>query len=620
MKKLYGYIIRSYIGPFVATFFIALFILLMQFLWKYIDDLVGKGFDWDIIARLLFYASSTFVPLALPLAVLLSSLMTFGNLGERYELVALKAAGISIKSVMKPMVVFIGALSIVAFLFSNNIMPVANLKMRTLLHDVRKQKPAVSIQPGIFYDEIDNYTIKVNEKANDGKTIKDVVIYDHSKQQGNVSVTVADSGTMQVTKDKRFLIFQLYNGKNYMERISDRKDKWSRPLQVTKFQEELRRIDLSSFSFEETNDEFYKNHYEMMNISQLERSKDSLRNKMDNRRQVFATDIYDRFRYYQSIQPQSDFNWAKDNPFTKNVYKGLFSKEEMTLGYDTSEITYSVISNIFLSAENNKNRSWEDNLKKTGPSIAEHNKQRRQPKAVTQKKQQSTKRQEPKQQSKEIKRDPSVARNPANLRPNTIGYDIRELRKIAREKNLDLDSLRENDPRFPTLITRDTKLNPELLSNFKREEQIKIAEYALNNVRNIINTIDYTDNVLDRKQELIARHDIEWHRKFTLSFACIVLFFVGAPLGAIIRKGGFGFPVVVSVLLFVVYHVISITGEKFARETVIEPWWGMWVSSLVLLPLGVFLTLKATTDAPFLNSDTYVRFFKRLRQNFFKRG
>ncbi len=612
MKKLYSYIIKSYIGPFIATFFIALFILLMQFLWKYIDDLVGKGFDWDIIARLLFYASSTFVPMALPLAVLLSSLMSFGNLGERYELVALKAAGISLRSVMKPMAVFIVALSLVAFLFSNNIMPVANLKMRTLLHDVRKQKPAVSIQPGIFYDEIENYTIKIGAKDNDGKTIREVVIYDHSKKQGNVSVTVADSGTMQVTKDKRFLVFQLFNGKNYMERIEKHAEKFSRPLQITKFREELRRIDLSSFSFEQTNEEFYKNHYEMMNLSQLVSSKDSILKQVSKRKTDYSASQINHFSYYNSLIKQNN---PKDSTGNKPDSVAIFvastseGRQAVTTGDSTVDkaqepkdkaktdsITYAVLSNIFppklLIDES-------EPVKRQPNTLKEHNKRRRM-----------------KEQREQLQNGTLAMPERRSL---SKGYTIHGLREKAEEIGLDLDSLMKNDPNFPTLITTDKELDHDLLENFKPGERSKIVEYAINNVRNIISRTDYTTNVLGHKQELIARHDIEWHRKFTLSFACIVLFLVGAPLGALIRKGGFGFPVVVSVLLFVIYHVISMTGEKFAREGVIEPWWGMWISALVLLPLGIFLTLKATTDAPFLNSETYLRLFKKIRKQIFKR-
>ena len=200
VKKIYLYVLKSYLGPFVLTFFIALFILLMQFLWKYIDDLVGKGLEADVIAQLLFYASATFVPLALPLAILLSSLMTFGNLGEHYELVAMKASGISVWKVMRPLVYLSFLISILAFVFSNNVLPVANLKFQSLLYDVRQQKLAFNIKAGEFYNGIENYIIRVGEKAPDGRTIYDVKIYDHTDRMGNIKVTTAKSGAVHWTK------------------------------------------------------------------------------------------------------------------------------------------------------------------------------------------------------------------------------------------------------------------------------------------------------------------------------------------------------------------------------------------------------------------------------------
>ncbi|MFO8054472.1 MAG: LptF/LptG family permease [Bacteroidales bacterium] len=676
MKKLYSYILKSYIGPFIATFFIALFILLMQFLWKYVDDMVGKGFDWYVIARLLFYASSTFVPLALPLAVLLSSLMTFGNLGERYELVALKAAGISIRTVMKPMIGFIILLSFTAFLFSNNVMPVANLNMRLLLHDVRKQKPTVSIQPGIFYDEIENYTIKINKRHNDGKTIEDIIIYDHSGQQGNVSVTVADSGTMQVTKDQRYLIFKLYNGANYYERIETREDKQSRPLQLTRFGEQLRRIDLSSFSFEQTNEDFYKNHYQMMNIHQLQFSRDSLLNDAQERKEKLQTKHWDQFRYYSSINKEgypvspdtmrtsgdssedsavssggsvsrsedtassfasgsvsrsgdtaSSFAGGRERPQDKAVDGGKSGRHTTgdtgKTGFDSAkarstasgEITYSNVSHIFaaMHSEQQKQEPEMPVSRRGKPDAPGEEKQGGQKNKTLRgkgEKAESGTRREGKS-SEDLPQ--------GSEKPNIHGLTVEELRSVAARRGLDLDSLIAHDPSFPTLISNDSRINPDLMKNFKPAEQRKITNFAINSLRNTINTITFTNTVLERRQELIARHQIEWHRKFTLSFACIVLFFIGAPLGTIIRKGGFGFPVVVSVLLFVVYHVVSMTGEKFARELVISPWLGMWLSAFLLLPVGVFLTLKATTDAPILNVETYRRFFKNIMNTLLKK-
>jgi len=238
VKNIYSYTLKSYLGPFVLTFFVALFILLMQFLWKYIDDLVGKGLEWYVVGELMFYASATFVPMALPLAVLLSSLMTFGNLGERYELVAMKAAGISVWKVMRPLVIFSIVLSIAAFMFSEYALPVANLKFRSLLYDVRQQKLAFNINEGVFYSGIDNYIIRIGEKDRDGRTIYDVKIYDHTDRFGNIKVTTAKSGYMELSPDQRSIVFTLFDGYNYTDIVNTRNYRENRPFDRSKFSDD----------------------------------------------------------------------------------------------------------------------------------------------------------------------------------------------------------------------------------------------------------------------------------------------------------------------------------------------------------------------------------------------
>ncbi len=452
------------------TFFIAMFILLMQFLWKYIDDFVGKGLEWYIIAQLMFYVSATFVPMALPLAVLLSSLMTFGNLGEKYELTAIKAAGISLRSVMKPLVVISILISVFAFYFSNNVMPYANLKFRSLLYDVQSKKPAVNIQEGVFYNGIDGFIIKIGKKDSDGINIHNVMIYNHSKRMGNTNLTIARSGKMELTPDNRFLIFTLYDGSNYEEDLSSQENMLKRPLTRTTFKEEYRRFDLSAFAFSKTNEELFKNHFQMLNLKQLIKAEDTLVKEL--------------------VQKKSDFY---------NTFKNRFY--HLTMMYDTT-------------------------------------------------------------------------------------------------LNLNYDTL--------------PKLKSNMLSNFKREEQIKILETLINVSQAVKSDIDFWKIDFDERDEHIRRYDIEWHRKFTLSIACLILFFIGAPLGAIIRKGGFGLPVIMSVLFFVIFHILSMIGEKSSREGVLEAVQGMWLASLVFLPVGIILTFKATTDSPLFDADAWKRFFQRL--------
>jgi lipopolysaccharide export system permease protein len=465
----------SYLGPFVMTFFIALFILLMQFLWKYLDDLVGKGLEWYVVAQLLIFASASLVPLALPLAILLSSIMTFGNMGEHYELVACKAAGISLQRIMFPLVITSILISIGAFFFSNSIMPYANLKMGSLLYDVRQQKPAFSIKEGIFYSGIEGYSIKVSKKDPDGQTLRNIMIYDHTAAVGNNRIILADKGRMLMSHDDRYLLVNLYNGKNYEEKENRKGNYDTHPLLRTIFKEETVRFDLTAFKLTRTNEDLFKDNYQMLNVKQLSVARDTLKKKLNERKKEFANTM------------------------------------------------------------------------------------------------------------------------------NTFFYFKRD----------SLSSKMHASSRFTG--------NSEFIHLFDKITRQAIIQMALNNTRNSQTLIRSTAEDLHEREKLIFRHEIEWNRKFTLSFACFVLFFIGAPLGAIIRKGGLGLPVVFSTIFFVSFHVMSITGEKFAREGILNAATGMWMASIILLPVGVFLTYKATTDSALFEGDAYRRWFKKRMEKWPKR-
>ena len=474
LKKIHFLVIKSYIGPLVLTFFIAIFILLMQFLWKYVDDLVGKGLEWYIIGELLFYASATFVPLALPLAILLSSIMTFGNLGEHYELVAMKSSGLSLKKIMAPLVVLSVAISISAFYFSNNILPRANLKFHSILYDVRQHRLAFNIEPGVFYKGIDGFVIRASAKEEDGSTLRDMMIYDHRGRSGNTNVTLAETGRMEISPDQRTVIFTLFNGHNYNEETEGRKKLETRPFQRSTFREQVRRFDLSGFELNRTDESLFRNNYHMFNTAQLRYARDSLQQELVEKKQDIRRTLITNFNHL--------------------------------------------------------------------------------------------------------------------MLTDTLPTD-----NLVPQANRSYDSL---------------------LHSLGRPALQRIFESALSSARNIrerISSIAYDHEYRARK---IRKHEVELHRKFTLSFACLILFFIGAPLGAIIRKGGLGMPLVMSVLMFVVYHISSMMGEKFAKELVIPAWQGMWLASALFLPLGVFLTIKATTDAPLLDADGYRKRIERLLDRF----
>ncbi len=474
MKKLHLFVIKTYTGPLISTFFVVVFILLMQFLWKYIDDLIGKGLEFAVIAELLLYTSAGLVPLALPLAVLLSSLMTFGNMGENFELTALKSAGISLQRIMSPLIILTIIISIGAFYFSNNVLPFTNLKMRSLLYDVQQQRPEMQIREGVFYNGIDNYSIKIAGRNYRTNMMYDIKIYDHTQRRGNLKVTIADSGYMRITEDKAFLVTTLYSGYNYEEmeeRARQQRDR-SFPHRSDVFDKQTMHIELSGFDLQRTDEEAFRHNSQMMNISQLDSTTDSL---------------------------------------------GLALKKEV------NEHTEKIISSSFFR---------KDNFTVLKDTVLH------------------------------------VERKPADI--------------WALEQSL------------------------------THEERRRALDQATIDARMIRNQIISTKTNFDWQNKRIRRYEMEWHRKFTLSFACFIFFFIGAPLGAIIRKGGLGMPVVISVLFFVLYYVIDISAQKFVKELVIPAFPGMWISSIILLPAGIFLTYKATTDSVIMNTDTYLNFFRKI--------
>ncbi|MCR5014447.1 MAG: LptF/LptG family permease, partial [Bacteroidales bacterium] len=439
---------------------------LMQFLWVYVDDFVGKGLPFKIIGELFFHASITFVPMALPLAILLASIMCFGDLGEHYELVAMKASGISIWKVMRPLVILSCLLAGLAFIFSNSINPVATLKFKTLLFDIRKQKMAFDIKEGVFYRDIENYVIYVDRKGEDGSTIYGVKIYDHTGRDGNSKIIVADSGNMALSPNQRTIIFTLYNGYNYTEDNSDKQTfKKKRPFDRMSFREEQLKFSLESFDMTRSNGDMFKSYQAMMNIHQLSTALDSLELRYDDKKTKFSESFENRLSHYQSRPPTSD-----------------------------------------------------------------------------------------------------------------------------------------------TLIA----LQWPLIDNIDPDRRAAVLDIAAGISRNAKENVAFNKSDLSAQDINIKRHKKEWHKKFTLSFACIIFFFIGAPLGTIIRKGGLGLPVVISVLFFVIYYIVSTVSERMAEYGDMNMFLGVWLSTLIIFPIGLFLTFKATSDSPLFDGDSWKKFFQNL--------
>lgn len=439
----------------------------MQFLWKYIDELVGKGLEWYLVAELLFYASANLVPMALPLAILLASIMTFGSFGEQYELVAMKSSGMSLLRIMFPLIILTMLTSVGAFFFTNNIWPKANLEFASLLYDIRHKKPTFDITEGVFYGGIDGYVIRVDKKDEDGKGLNDVLIYDHSKTGSNHRVIRAERGRMELSDNEQYLIFTLFNGSSY-EETSDGK---SKPHMLSRFSEEIIRFDLSGFDMERTDKDIFKDNYQMLNLSQLKLAIDTYRLEMGAKKIEFE-------------------NVIKTRTYTAQI--------------DSATSSLAAL--------------------------------------------------------------------------------ITDSSAIAR------------------------------YGSFKKFNRLNVIETAISQMRSNLTYTQGKHDVFTSLSRTINRHEIEWHRKFTLSIACILLFFIGAPLGAIIRKGGLGLPVVISVLFFLAYHITSITFEKLAKQNEMEADIAMWISSIAMLPIGLFLTYQATTDSKILELETYVKAFERIKK------
>ncbi len=475
-KKLDWLLVKSFIGPFILTFFIALFVLVMQFLWKYVDDLVGKGLNTFVLFELIFYASARLVPLALPLAVLLSSIMTFGSLGEHFELTALKATGVSVLRMMRPLIVVVSLISVFAFVFSNYLLPFSNLKFQTLLYDIRNQKPTVAIKDGIFYNDIDGFNIRVDKKDPDGNTLHGIILYDHSSGLGSDHVIYAEKGKLIQDEKNMALTFFLENGKQYKDVSTKKKpeDEEHYDLYYTKFKSWEKRFDLSKFKLSRSDDNYFRDLKQMMNLKQLIYEMDTVKAE----KAKLEVSMVDYSKPYYAF-----------SKFTKDSIRALSS-----------------------------------------PS-----------------------------------------------------------------------------PLFHSFANID-----DWLTLLPQGERKTILEKAMNQSRNIKNYSDILKNQIQFKDNEIIGDLIEIYRKFTLSIACLVLFFIGAPLGSIIRQGGLGWPLAYSIVFFIVYHVTSIIGEKSAEKMALSAFSGMWLSTFVLLPLGIFLTYKAANDSALFSKDKYIQLLSNI--------
>lgn len=532
-------LIRTFAGPFILTFFIVLFILVMQFLWVYMDDLVGKGLEWYVIAELLMYASASFVPMALPLAMLLSSIMTMGQFGEYNELTATRAAGISLWKLVRPLMLLSMLLSLAAFYFSDTLLPQSRLKFGSLLFDIQQKKPALSIKEGRFYTEIENYALRVGQKSEDGERLRDILIYDHSSGRGNTSVITASRGKMTMSADQRYLSLKLFDGYTYEELQEDAPSRRNRPHLKTSFSVQEIHFDLSSFNMKRSDESIFRDYFSMLNLKQLKQATDSLETAYAERDRDIRQTMKNFYRFGDS---------------------SLFTTTSTSTPRNSSRLqvrgSHSMRTSSHAHPQPNQDQATDSSKNITDA----------QPPGISQ------------AETLSVLSRQNLPTNEAATLPGGAGKIIASVRTRGDSLAAAWAEKRHNQQRIThtdsITLLRDAVQSAQTLQGYS---SMRLRE-------------------LEGRRHMLNRHYLEIHRKFSLSFACFLFFLIGAPLGALIRRGGLGLPMLISILLFLIYHVITMSSEKLARDGVVGVHLGMWISSFVLLPAGILLTLAANRE------------------------
>ena len=475
MKSIHKLVLKSYLGPMILTFFIVMFVLMMNFVWRYIDELVGKGLSAGIIIELMSYAMANMIPMGLPLSMLLAAIMTMGSLGENYELLAMKSAGMSLVRITKPLIILVGFIAVGSFFIGNDLVPYANRKMYSIIYDIRQQKQTLEFQDGLFFNGIDNMSIRVGHQDPETHLLRDVLIYDNRQANGNMNTIVADSGYIRLSDDKRYLLVTLFHGQTYEQA---RNSQWytKSTLRHHTFDLQKQIIRMDGFAMGRSDANQFSNS-QTKDISELQHDIDSLELKV--------------------------------NAATTNSYEPLLKEQ------------------IFV-------------------------------------------------------RDNSVLPQPDSLRVDKRGYgNLMAMDSIAR---------------LPV------------------REKEEVWDNARTLAKNSRNMFAFDETTAKDALNQLYRSKVEWHKKISLPVSIIIFFLIGAPLGAIIRRGGLGLPVVVSIIFFVIYYIISLSGEKLAKEGSWDAVYGMWLSTFILTPIAVYLTYKATNDSSLLDTDWYAGKIKAVEE------
>lgn len=539
MKKLDKLILTSFIGPFIMTFLVVVFILLTQHMLKYFDDIIGKDLGWDVLGQLLFYFAIFMTPAAMPLAVLLSSLIAFGNLGEHFELTAIKSSGISLLRTIQPIFIFVLFLTGIAFYVNNNLVPRAALEAYSLLYDIKQKKPALDLREGAFYNGLPNVSIKVNHKLPDGITLKDIIVYDHRRNDGNKEVTVADSGRMSTILNERYLKFELFDGYNYTEGASSEREmtgqKRSKAETLTrsKFDKTEVVFDLSSFQLARTDKKWFEGNRIMRNLSELNGDIDSMKT------QVLQQEL-NHFLY-------------------KTTYFSFYAKDSITMPqylWDYKRVRDSLARLKYLSEE------------------------------------------ELSQQTQPPANPPSKTSKPSTrtVKPAVRGDRAAPSPALAQQKPKQTE---------PSPVTSDSAFAARVDSLYARPATRDIVQAAANMARQVKSQVMNSNSSIENYTNERVVFEIQWHKIIASSFMCIAMFLIGAPLGAIIKRGGLGVPFLISIIFFIIYYVLNMQGEKMAKQGLISPMVGMWAADFILLVIGFVFLRQAREDARLFEADAY---------------
>ncbi len=554
----------SFIAPFIATFFIAMFVLIMQFLWTYIDDIIGKGAGFWMLTELLGYLSMSLIPTALPIAILISSVMVMGNMAEHYELSSFKSAGVPLSRVMMPLMLFTIGISFFSYFCSNNLMPVTNLKFKSRLHDIRRQKPTMSLEEGVFNEDFKGFNIHIGSKGKDNESISDVKIYNHDySNRDRTSIIVAKEGKMFATDDEQFFVMHLTDGTQYQEtkpaNIKDKSKDKSHPFVRTQFKEWTKVFDLTQFEIDNTDEQLFQSHHTMLTTRQLRAAIDSLDVKLDRRLMSLNHHLKKHFQLTKK-EAQEDA-------------KKLVSKKQKE-----SKFKQKIID------RNKRRKDSLDQIKRqkiNAPTKVKKPKQTSTTKKLDQKKSTTT--------TKPVKK------NKPKGRKTTVR--TKALKQIIDKPLGEYDSFVET-----VAITDRSRLFTKSKS-FARS----IRDQAGAAVKSI-----------HRTGETRVKHIWELNFKFSMAVVCFIFLFIGGPMGAIIRKGGFGYPLLVAIFFFVLFMILNIFCKKLAESFVLNAVFASWVPCLILFPIGVTLTYRAMNDSQPIDFSWLIRIFDFFRNRTLK--